>query len=61
MILLTFLTTAVILWLFNFDEIVAYGINEIFNKQVSQRFYWFIFFATGFILEVIHSIKTYIF
>lgn len=45
-----------ILWLFNFNEEVVHGIYKLFNKEVSEYTYWFIFWGSGFVLQVIDTL-----
>lgn len=56
MYIISFLLAAWLLTLFDIDETITKGINEVFNKEFTASVYWLIFFGIGLIMDLSYGI-----
>lgn len=57
MILITFLIMGWLLTLFDFDSVIIHGMKEMFQLDVTEKSYWFIFLFIGLVLEFTYWVE----
>lgn len=57
MAIISALLLAWFLSLFNLDEILIQGINEVLNTSFNTSVYWLAFFLVGAIIEIVQAVK----